>query len=249
MRAHSARRRATSHRQRDLGWLAAALGVAGLLCAFVIAPPDVLQGDAARLMYLHVPAAWTAYLAFAAVAVASTVYLRRRQLRWDVYAQAAAELGVGLTALTIALGSIWGKAVWGVWWAWDPRLVSTVLLLLVYACYLAARQLYGDRHRAARRSAVLGLAGFALVPVVHFSVVWWRSLHQQATLLAPDTSPPIDPIMAAALSVCVAAFTAAAIWLFFRRVAELGRWDTTNREPEGRGDRTPLMMSGEARDE
>jgi heme exporter protein C len=220
-RSAPAYRRPAVAGHRGLGWFAAGLGGAGLLTGLLVAPPDAVQGDAARLMYLHVPAAWTAYLAFAVVLVGSAGYLGRHELRFDRYALAAAEIGVGLTALTIALGSIWGRAVWGVWWAWDPRLVSTALLLVVYAGYLAVRRTDADPHRAARRSARLGIAGFAMLPLVHFSVVWWRSLHQPATLLAPDPDPPIDPVMLAALTLCLAAFTATASWVFLRRVASL----------------------------
>ncbi|MGW4589742.1 cytochrome c biogenesis protein CcsA [Amycolatopsis thermoflava] len=211
--------------QRSIGWVAAVLGGAGLVTGFVIAPPDAVQGEAARLMYLHVPAAWTAYLAFGVVLVGSIGYLRSGNRRWDRAAQAAAEIGVALGVLTIALGSVWGRAAWGVWWAWDPRIVSTVLLVLLYAGYLAGRRVGADPCRAARRSAVAGIAGVALVPVVHFSVVWWRSLHQRATILAPDPDPPIDPMMLTALTLCVAAFTVAGTWLFLRRLAQLRQSD------------------------
>jgi heme exporter protein C len=217
---HSCRRPAVAG-HRDLGWFAAGVGGAGLVTGLVISPPDAVQGDAARLMYLHVPAAWTAYLAFAVVLVGSAGYLGRRDLRFDRCAQAAAEVGVGLTALTIALGSIWGRAVWGVWWAWDPRLVSTALMLVVYAAYLALRRIDADPHRGARRAARLGVGGFVMLPVVHFSVVWWRSLHQPATVFAADPDPPIDPVMLTALTLCFVAFTAAASWIFLRRVASL----------------------------
>jgi heme exporter protein C len=185
-----------------------------------------LQGEAQRLMYLHVPAAWTAFLAFGAVLATSVGYLVTRDLRWDRCAKVAAEIGVGLTALTILLGAIWGRAVWGAWWAWDPRLVSTALLLLVYTGYLAARRTAADRHpesaphRTARPAAIIGIAGFALIPIVHFSVVWWRSLHQPATILAPSR-PPIDPLMATALTLSLAAFTAGALWIFLRRLTAL----------------------------
>ncbi|MFC4859374.1 cytochrome c biogenesis protein CcsA [Actinophytocola glycyrrhizae] len=206
---------------RTLGWLAAGLGTAGLLTGLVIAPPDALQGNAARLMYLHVPAAWVAYLAFAVVFVASAAHLRRQEPRFTAYARAAAEIGVVLTALTIAFGAVWGHLVWGTWWVWDPRLVSTAMLLVVYLGYLATRGLTGRDGATSRAASFVGVAGFALVPVVHFSVVWWRSVHQQATLLAPSTNPPIDAVMAAALTLSVAAFTAGAAWLFLRRVTTL----------------------------
>jgi heme exporter protein C len=221
-------RRAAGDR-RSLGWLAAGLTAAATATGLLIAPPDALQGDAQRLMYLHVPAAWTGYLAFATVFAASLGYLATRDLRWDRCARVAAELGVGLTALTIALGAIWGRAVWGTWWAWDPRLVGTALLLIVYVGYLAARQAPGPGptgtgepapHRAARIAAIIGMFGFALVPLVHFSVVWWRSLHQPATILAAER-PPIDPLMAAALGLSLAAFGVTAIWIFLRRLAAL----------------------------
>ena len=215
--------------RRTVGWLAAGLAAGAVPTGLVIAPVDGLQGDAQRLMYLHVPAAWTAFLAFGAVLGASVGYLVSRDLRWDRCARAAAEIGVGLTALTILLGAIWGRAVWGAWWAWDPRLVSTALLLLVYAGYLATRRAVADghpehdplvAHRIARPAAAIGIAGFALVPVVHFSVVWWRSLHQPATILAPGR-PPIEPLMATALALSLAAFTAGALWLFLRRLATI----------------------------
>ncbi|MEN3614506.1 cytochrome c biogenesis protein CcsA [Plantactinospora sp. ZYX-F-223] len=217
--------------RRSLGWLAAGLAAAATATGLLIAPPDALQGDAQRLMYLHVPAAWTAYLAFASVLAASLGYLATRDLRWDRCARVAAELGVGLTGLTISLGALWGRAVWGAWWAWDPRLVSTALLLVVYAGYLALRRALDPAdgggeiriaHRAARVAALVGMAGFALVPLVHLSVVWWRSLHQPATILAPQR-PPIDPLMAAALLLSVAAFTATAMWIFLRRLDAVER--------------------------
>lgn len=231
---HQSRQTADGRRaadRRTLGWLAAGLIAAAVPAGLLIAPPDQSQGNAQRLMYLHVPAAWTAYLAFAAVLAASLGYLATRDLRWDRCARVAAELGVGLTALTIALGAVWGRAVWGTWWDWDPRLVSTALLLLVYAGYLARRRVLAERHaeadplaahRVAQLSAFTGMAGFVLVPVVHFSVVWWRSLHQPATILAPER-PPIHPLMATALLLSLAAFTVSALWIFLRRLAALDR--------------------------
>ena len=122
---------------RLLGGAAAGTAVAAAVLGLVVAPPDGVQGEAQRLMYVHVPAAWLAYLCFAAVLVCSVAYLVRRDLRWDRRAQAAAELGVGMTALAIAMGSLWGRPVWGTWWVWDPRLVTTAVLLLVYLGYLS----------------------------------------------------------------------------------------------------------------
>lgn len=200
---------------RLLGAGAALTSAGALTAALALAPPDALQGQAQRLMYVHVPAAWLAYACFGVVLVASVVYLLRRDLRWDRRAQAAGELGVGMTALAIVLGSLWGRPVWGTWWVWDPRLVTTVVLLLVYAGYLSVRGLGDDRATGARRAAAVGILGFVNVPVVHFSVVWWRTLHQPATVLSPDPAP-MDGRMALALLLAVIAFSLAG-WLVARR--------------------------------
>lgn len=204
-----------------LGLLALLATAVALPLALVVAPPDAVQGQAQRLMYVHVPAAWTAYACFAGVLAASVGYLVRRDLRWDRWAQAAAEVGIGMTALALVLGSLWGRMTWGVWWTWDARLVTTVVLLLVYVGYLGVRGLGGDAASGARRAAVLGVVGFVDVPVVHFSVVWWRTLHQPPTVLGPSTAPPIDPTMLTALLVSLVAFTLGAAWVVARRVAGL----------------------------
>lgn len=207
--------------RRGIGLGAGAAVAVLLILGLVVAPPDAVQGQAQRLMYLHVPAAWVAFLSFAVVLAASVGYLWRRELRWDIRAQAAAEIGTGLTALTIALGALWGRPVWGVWWAWDPRMVSTAVLLLIYAGYLGVRGLSADPHVNARRAAVIGVLGFAEVPIVYFSVLWWRGLHQPPTLLDPGGASPIAAPMLAALLVGVAAFTLLAAWVYLRRLAQL----------------------------
>jgi heme exporter protein C len=209
---------------RVLGAAAAVTAVAAGVLGLVIAPPDGVQGEAQRLMYVHVPAAWLAYLSFTVVLVASVAYLVRRDPRWDRRAQAAAELGVGMTALTLALGSLWGRPVWGTWWVWDPRLVTTAVLLLVYLGYLSVRGLSDDRAAGARRAAAVGIIGFVDIPVVHFSVVWWRTLHQPPTLLSPDPAP-IDPRMLAALLTALLAFTLAGLWVVRRRLRALAAAD------------------------
>jgi len=209
----------SSMAHRALSWLTvAALGALAVL-ALAVAPPDGVQGDAQRLMYLHVPAAWVAYVAFAVTSLASALYLlpRTRHLRWDAVAAASAELGVLFTALTIALGSLWGRPVWGVWWAWDARLITTAVLLFLYTGYLALRRVPASPDARARRSAIAALVAFVDVPVVHFSVVWWRTLHQQPTVLNPELSPQIHGIMATTLWVGVAAFTLLYVALMWSR--------------------------------
>lgn len=211
--------------ERTLGWAAVAVGLALAVAGLWLAPTDARQGPPQRLMYVHVPAAWVAYATFVMVLVASVAYLLRRDLRWDRRAQAAAELGVGLTALTIVLGSLWGRPVWGVWWTWDPRLITTVVLLLVYVGYLGVRGLAGSADLRARRAAVVGIVGFVNVPVVHFSVVWWRALHQPPTLLQPGGPAPIDGRMLTALLIGLVAFSLGAAWLYLRRLRVLSAAD------------------------
>ena len=192
-------------------WATTALSLAALAwLALAVAPPDAVQGDAQRLMYLHVPAAWIAYVAFGVTSVASALYLwrRTRNARWDRVAAASAELGVLFTAATIALGSLWGRPVWGVWWAWDARLITTLVLLFLYLGYLALRRVPASPEMRARRSAIAALVAFVDVPVVHFSVVWWRTLHQQPTVLNPELNPQIEGVMATTLLVGVVAFSA-----------------------------------------
>lgn len=218
---------------RLLAGLALLATAAAAVLGLVVAPPDAVQGQAQRLMYLHVPAAWTGYLAFAGVLVASVGYLASRRLGWDRWSQACAEVGVVATALAIVAGSVWGRLTWGVWWTWDARLVTTVVLLLVYVGQLGVRGLGGDAHAAARRAAVVGVLGFADVPVVHFSVLWWRTLHQPPTLLAPSTAPPIAPVMLAALLTALLAATLLGAWAVVRRAQALSAGDAVPAEPAG----------------
>ena len=210
-----------------LGWAAAAAAAVAAVLALLVAPRAAIQGEPQRLMYVHVPSAWTAFAAFGCVAVCSLAVLLRRPGRYDAVARAAAELGVAMTALAIAEGSAWGHAAWGVWWAWDPRLVSTALLLVSYVAYLALRALPGDLDHVRRRAAVVGVVAAVWVPIAHFSVLWWRTLHQPPTVLRPSLSPPIAPLMLLALMVSVLAFTLAGAWYVRRRVLQLTRTETT----------------------
>ncbi len=206
---------------RALGAAAVATALVALLFALVLAPPERIQGDAQRLMYVHVPSAWTAFASFVVVSLASLAVLLRGDRRADAVAQAAAELGVAMTALTLAEGSIWGHVAWGVWWTWDPRLVTTAFLLIFYVGYLAVRALPGEAEKVRKRAAVLGVVLVLQVAVVHFSVLWWRTLHQPPTLLQPDLAPPIAPIMLATLFLALAASTLGGAWFVVRRTAVL----------------------------
>jgi len=200
-----------------------ALAVSGVL-SLAIAPPDAVQGNVQRLMYVHVPAAWLAYLSFTVVFIGSAAYLLTRRGHWDRLAAASAEIGVLFTALTIVLGSIWGYPTWGTWWTWDPRLTTTAIMLLIYAGYLALRRLPESPGRRATWSAVLGVVGFVDIPIVHMSVVWWRSLHQPATVIQPG-QPSIAPIMLVALLWATLAFTVLYAYLLALRM-RVGRLET-----------------------
>jgi len=200
-----------------LGWLSLAALEASAIMSLAVAPPDADQGNVQRLMYIHVPAAWLAYLSFAVVFVASVAYLATKKSRWDRMAAASAEVGVLFTALTIVLGSLWGKPVWGTWWTWDPRLTTTAILLLIYVGYLAVRRLPDSPTRRARWAAVVGIVGFVDVPIVHLSVTWWRGLHQGPTIRLLQ-APTIAPVMLAALLVGVFAFTLTYLYLMALRL-------------------------------
>lgn len=191
-----------------------------LLIALVVGlavPPDSVQGDLQRIMYVHVPSAWLAYLAFAVTMIGSIAYLTTRRLGWDRLAGSSAEVGVVFTGLALATGSIWGKPVWGVWWTWDARLVLTAAMFFVYLAYLALRRATDDAGLRARRSAVFGVVAALQIPVVHFSVVWWRGLHQPPTVLRPD-NPQIDAPLLFALLMAVFAFTLVYVALLRRRI-------------------------------
>jgi len=201
-------RAGTRGAQRLLGWTTlVGLALTAALALFVV-PPDAEQGDVQRLMYVHVPAAWLAFLSFGVVFVASVAYLRTGRIRWDRVAVSSAEIGVLFCVLTLALGSLWGRPVWGTWWTWDPRLTTTVVLLLIYVGYLSLRNVADSPSRRAHWSAVVGVVGFVDVPIVHMSVVWWRSLHQQATVVRPG-APTMDTRMLLVLLLATAVFSVA----------------------------------------
>jgi heme exporter protein C len=201
---------------RFLGGLAAVLLALGLWLGLVWAPADAVQGNVQRIMYVHVPAILTGYAAIGLVLVASLAYLWTRRPAWDRAAAAGGELAVCFIGLTLATGSIWGKPTWGTWWTWDARLTSTALLFVIYLGYLLLRSVVDDPERAATYAAVLGIVGALDVPIIHFSVEWWRTLHQPATVLKPQ-APSMDPTMLWALLANIAAFLLTFAYLATRR--------------------------------
>jgi heme exporter protein C len=189
--------------------------------ALVWAPPDANQGEVQRIMYVHVPSAWTAYLAFLLVFLASVGWLWSRRPGFDALAVASAEVGVLFTGLALVSGSIWAKPTWGVWWTWEPRLITTAVMFVMYVGYLLLRSLSTDVERRATRAAVVGIVAVVNVPVVHLSVTWMNALHQLPTVLRPG-GPALDDRMLATLLVSVVAFTVIAAWLILSR-AEIER--------------------------
>jgi heme exporter protein C len=202
------------------------LGAASLVALAVLvylglwaSPPDVNQSDGVRLLYLHVPSAWLAYLAFFVTAISSALYLwpRTRSVVWDLVAGASAEIGVMFTALTLVLGSLWGRPVWGVWWAWDARLVTTAVMFFLYLGYLALRRIPGGAEVRGKRCAIAALIAFIDVPIVHFSVNWWRTLHQEGSIFNDEMKAHIHGLMAFTLVWGVIAFTVLYVYLLSRR--------------------------------
>jgi heme exporter protein C len=190
--------------------------------ALVVSPADVNQKDAVRLLYLHVPTAWIAmYLSFGATTLASLLWLwrRTRSPKWDLLAGASAETGVVFIGLTLVIGSIWGRTTWGVWWTWDARLTTTAVLFVLYLGYLAIRRVPAAPEVRAKRAAIVALAAFVDVPIVHQSVEWWRTLHQPASLLDQERllHPAIHGSMLATLLIALGAFTILYAWLLIRR--------------------------------
>jgi heme exporter protein C len=174
-------------------WMATAITLAvGLYLAIFVSPADYQQGETVRIMFVHVPAAWMALAVYSVMALASAIAFIFRHPLADAAAKAAAPIGACFCFLALATGSIWGKPMWGTWWVWDARLTSMFVLFLLYLGYIAIWQAIEEPHRAAPIARVVALAGFINVPIVKFSVDWWYSLHQPASVFRMD-GPTIHP--------------------------------------------------------
>ncbi len=163
------------------GVTAALLGV-GLIWGLFIAPADYQQGETVRIMFVHVPAAWMSMFVYGVMAVSSAIGLIWRHPLADLVAKASAPIGAGFTAVALVTGSLWGQPTWGTWWVWDARLTSFLVLLFLYLGYMALWQAFEDPRRGARAAAILALVGFVNVPIIKFSVDWWNTLHQPASI-------------------------------------------------------------------
>jgi len=211
--------------RKPLGFVALGSLLVTAVLALWVSPADAEQGDAMRLLYLHVPAAWLAYLAFFVTAAASALWLwpRTRAPIWDLLAGASAEVGVIFTGLTLAMGSLWGRPIWGTWWEWDARLTTTAVLFFLYLGYLALRRTADTVDARGKRCAIAALIAFVDVPIVHFSVTWWQTLQQDATVFNPKLDVEIHGTMALTLVLSVLSFTVlyAYVTMLRLRLAEL----------------------------
>lgn len=208
----------SSRSTRVLGGLSLA-GLALLLgYALLWSPADVVQEDAVRIMYVHVPTAIVAFTACGLTTLASAMWLRRRSEGWWVLGGAAAEVGLVFTAACLITGAIWGRPTWGTYWTWDPRITSTTLLFILLVGFLALRRIdneSGDAAQRGMRGAVVGLLLFPNVMIVHYSVDWWRSLHQKATITRLD--PTIEGTMLFTLMLGIVVFALIFAWLLIHR--------------------------------
>ena len=193
------------------------LMVSGLYFALIESPSDYQQGETVRIMYIHVPSAWMALFCYTALAVASGVALIWKHPLADLAARATAPIGAGFTFLALVTGSLWGKPMWGTWWEWDARLTSVLVLFFLYLGYMALQDAFDDAERGAKASAVLALVGFINVPIIKFSVDWWNTLHQPASVLKMS-GPAIHSSMLVPLLLMALAFKGYYIWLLLIRI-------------------------------
>jgi heme exporter protein C len=201
--------------------VAALVGMAATVWLGLFVTPNAVNfaDGTVRLLYIHPPLAWVMYIAYGMATLSSLLYLwpRTRHERFDALAGASAEVGVIFTGLTLVTGSIWGRTTWGVWWTWDPLLTTTALLFVLYLGYLALRNVPGDFETVARRSAIAGLVAFVDVPIVFFSVSWWRSLHQPPTVDLASRHLYVHGSMAWTLLLGFVSFTLTYAWLVVHR--------------------------------
>ena len=207
----------------------ATLMVVDLYLIFMWAPTERVMGHVQRVMYFHVPIAWVAFLSFFIVFLASIAYLWKRDPKWDALAYSAAEIGVVFATLILITGTIWMRPVWGVWWTWEPKLTTSVILWVIYVVYLMLRGYAPNRSRGATFAAVLGIVGFIDVPIVYFAAEWWRSVHP-SSVVGPLSEPGnLDSDMKVVLMFSAVTFTALFALLVRERVSMRRSEDTLRR--------------------
>lgn len=190
---------------------------AGLYMALVASPPDYQQGETVRIMYVHVPAAWMALFVYVTMAAAAFVGLVWKHVVAELYARAAAPLGAAFTFICLVTGSLWGRPMWGTWWVWDARLTSMLILLFLYLGYMALESAFDDEQKGLNAGAFLLLAGVVNIPVIKFSVDWWNTLHQPASIVKMG-GPSVDPSMLWPLLLMALAFKFLFVFLVLLRL-------------------------------
>ena len=205
--------------------LGAVLMVINVYLVFMVAPTDSVLGNVQRVFYFHVPMAILSFLAFFMVFVASILYLAKRNQKWDRLAHAAAEVGVVFVTLALLTGVIWARPVWGVWWTWEPRLTTTLILWLIYVAYLMIRAYAPNRTQGANYAAVVGIVGFVDVPIVWLSVQWWRSIHPSAVVGPLAETGALEPVMQGILLFSFLTFLVLFLYLVVERMALRGLAD------------------------
>jgi heme exporter protein C len=200
-----------------LGLASAAVLAIGLVWSLVFAPPDYQQGDSVRIMFIHVPAAWMALSVYLFMAVASAAALVWRHPLADIAAQAAAPVGAGFTLVCLATGSLWGRPMWGAWWVWDARLTSVLVLFFLYLGYIALVNAFDDASRGARAGALLAFVGVVNLPIFKFSVDWWNTLNQPASVFRFG-GPTIAISMLLPLFVMAIGFLLLFLWMLLLRM-------------------------------
>jgi len=201
-------------------WLAGAtvvLAAAGLYLGLFASPADYQQGETVRIMYVHVPAAWMALFCYTGLAISAAVGLIWKHPVADVAARATAPIGACFTFLALLTGALWGKPMWGTWWVWDARLTSVLVLFFLYLGYMALNSAFDDPQRGSKASAILAMVGFVNVPIIKFSVDWWNTLHQPASIVRMD-GPTIHPDMLWPLFLMIGAFTTYYLWVLMLRM-------------------------------
>jgi heme exporter protein C len=193
----------------------------GLYYALVKSPPDYQQSETVRIMYVHVPAAWMAMFCYVALACSSAIALIWRHMLANIIAKSTAPIGASFTFLALVTGSLWGKPMWGTWWVWDARLTSVLILFFLYLGYMVLYEAFDDKSRGARAAAILSIVGVINIPIIKFSVDWWNTLHQPASVIKIG-GPSIHPSMMTPLILMAVGYTALYFWILFIRVhAEL----------------------------
>src|SRR4051794_9092165 len=200
-----------------LGGVSLVVLVLGLFWSLILAPPDYQQGESVRIMFIHVPSAWMALSVYLFVAVASAVALIWRHPLAEIAAQSAAPIGAAFTFVCLATGSLWGRPMWGTWWVWDARLTSVLVLFFLYLGYIALVNAFDDASRGGRAGSLLALVGIVNLPIIKFSVDWWNTLHQPASVVRIG-GPSIATSMLLPLLAMASAFTLLFLWLLLLRM-------------------------------